>query len=588
MIKPVLYRLDKYKSNKIYNNLYIVYKATYEEADTIEKEFARLNLFPEESFLKLRDEIMYFVFRLRGINHNAFAQYAYAKSQDTMLFLGIAYGMAEIDPSNPYTLEFAKKLTPNSAEDIRNRGWGMCFFGDVQENGYKYNDSEGKPWPKVRRNKLKRLSDSKRKYVTRVLDLPLLYCYYQSRGFADCTSYKDYSAIRDTDITLPCFGEAQKVFMSEQKQKLVSKYLEQLLIRAITDRIDLLGVLHKEDVGMDTESNKTILKIDDQVVERVLRQIEYRESVLQNLKVFWDKRGKEIIADYKPLLGKPTNNYISRNEFETRIKECKILIISANSVEGAVVTHRLMKSSGHSKLDAWLYDGFLFQFATIDKTPVLHIWPLDTSSFTQFGSFSAVDKALDEFTPQYVFSVGVAFGVDPKEQLLGDVLISKELVFYDSFNKVTDGRITLNTHETYRIDEKLAAQLHILDFPHQPETPGVFKWYYDSLLTGGTVLSDANERNRLVEAAASIGYKIKGGEMEASGIYYACKKIKNRNIPFLIIKGICDWGAEKNGWQKVINDSNYDSKTIKDCVQAFACNNAYDTFLLILPQLLIE
>lgn len=27
-----------------------------------------------------------------------------------MLFLGIAYGMAALDPSNPYTLEFAKKL----------------------------------------------------------------------------------------------------------------------------------------------------------------------------------------------------------------------------------------------------------------------------------------------------------------------------------------------------------------------------------------------------------------------------------------------------------------------------------------------
>lgn len=128
--------------------------------------------------------------------------------------------MAAIDPNNKYTLEFAQKLKPGNDEEIRNRGWGMCFFGDVDENGYTYKDDEGKPWNKIRENRLKRLADNTEKYVTRTLDLPLLFCFYCSREFNDCTSYKDYMTISNTNIMLPCFGENQKAFMQEQKDQL--------------------------------------------------------------------------------------------------------------------------------------------------------------------------------------------------------------------------------------------------------------------------------------------------------------------------------------------------------------------------------
>ena len=116
---------------------------------------------------------------------------------------------------------------------------------------------------------------------------------------------------------------------------------------------------------------------------------------------------------------------------------------------------------------------------------------------------------------------------------------------------------------------------------------GSFSWYYGSMLTGGTVLSDVAERERLIEAATNLGHTIVGGEMEASGIYYACQKRKDRNIPFMIIKGICDWGAVKNGWEEVIGNNypDIDGDTIKDCVQAFSCDNALNTLYYILKQL---
>lgn len=585
LVKPVLRRLNRKESASMYSNMFSVYMQSYEDGIRIKEEFERSRLVPiDMSFLKLRDELLYFVLKLPNVDYQSFVSYAYSHSTDTMIFLGIAYGMAAIDPNNKYTLEFAQKLKPGNDEEIRNRGWGMCFFGDVDENGYKYNDDEGKPWNKIRENRLKRLADNTEKYVTRTLDIPLLYCFYCSRKFNDCTSYKDYMTISNTNIMLPCFGENQKAFMQEQKDQLTSKYLETMLVSEITRNPNAVGVLQKEAVKMNPAPEKTVLEIDEQLAERLLNQIIQREIVLEKIGDFWKKDGERIVLQYKDLLDTPDHNNLSKAVLKEKLKNCKVLIISANYIEGVTVTRRLMEENHGERLDGYAIGAHWYQFATIDSVPVLHIWPSDTSSFTQYGSFSAVDSALDMFQPKYVLSVGVAFGIDPQNQAIGDVLIAKELIPYDSFNKVSDGEMKLRPIDVYRIDETFLAQVHQINRDRPPTGTDGFRWFFNAMLTGGTVLSDTNEKEKLLCAAHNNGYTIIGGEMEASGIYYACKKIKNRNIPFMTIKGICDWGAEKNSWKKVANGK-YDSDTIKDCVQAYACDHAFDAMHYIITQL---
>lgn len=148
MLKPVLVRMDQDDSIRIFENLFGVYKSTYEEKQNIELRFNELGLPKDKCFLKLRDEIIYFVLKLKMVDHTAFVEYVNDHEPETMLSLGIAYGMAAIDPNNQHTLDFAKKLIPGTPEEVRNRGWGMCFFGDVVNDGYEYKDDEGKPWKK--------------------------------------------------------------------------------------------------------------------------------------------------------------------------------------------------------------------------------------------------------------------------------------------------------------------------------------------------------------------------------------------------------------------------------------------------------
>ncbi len=587
MLKPVLAGMGHEETEKIFKNLFCVYKRSYEKKKEIENCFKKLNLPPDKSFLRLRDEIIYFVLKLKNVNHTAFVEYVNNHHPDTMLSLGIAYGMAAINPNNQYTLEFAKKLVPGTSEEIRNRGWAMCFFGDTAEDGYEYKDDENKAWKKIKENRLKRLQDDKTKYVTRTLDIPLLFCFYYSRGFIDCVSVKDYQIIRNTNISLSAFQEEQKAFLKKQKENLLFHYRNRLLTMGLNVDKNYFSRIKKEDISMKSDDGKILIEIDSELEKTIIEQLARKEAVRDNIKEFWNEHGTQIRQQFKKMLDVPARNNIDMIAFNKRIEKCDVLLISANSVEGRIVTWRLIRENNGHVLDTYVINGSLYQFAKIDTVQIVHIWPNDTSSFTLYGSFSAVDAALDCFSPKYIFAVGVAFGIDPGKQSLGDVLVAKNLVFYDAFNKVTDGMTKLRFDDTYKIDANLIAQLHPLDQKSPPENVGNFQWFFGSMLTGGTVLSDVEEKRRLLDAAQKIGHTIIGGEMEASGIHFACQRTKRKSVPFTIFKGICDWGAEKNGWDTA-NIGELDKDTVKDLVQAFACNNAYNAMRYILLQLNME
>ena len=312
--------------------------------------------------------------------------------------------------------------------------------------------------------------------------------------------------------------------------------------------------------------------------------------VTKNLQSFWEKKGEKIIEKYKDRLKAPEGNSLDEEILNERLAECKTLIITANHIEGIIVSKCLTELNRCGKmLDEIAADGHLYQFAEIDEKPVVHIWPQNTSSFTIFGSFNALTAAFKRFTPKRVFSIGVAFGSIPRgqndnrreAQELGDVIVSEQLIFYDAFNKRKNGSLTLNANEVYCPSDKLLGgwrrflntKNHLYDICKK-DGKEPFDWHLGSILTGGTVLSDANEKRRLLRAAGAIGRSnVVGGEMEGCGVYFACQGAK-REIPFIVVKGICDWGEQKNGWDFATKDG-VSCDDIKDCVQAYACENAF-------------
>lgn len=570
LFKKALNHFKESELVQIYHNLFHVYKKSYDNKTAVEDILQEYNIGTGDlEFLKLRDEILYFIMKLPGINCDDFFDFAYKNCDHTMISLGLAYGMAGIR-RHPQTLEFAKKLRPGSEEDMVNRSWAVCFFGDVSYDGYLYRDDKNCSWERAKAAKFKRMkTNSEKAYRYRILDIPLIYCFYASRKFRDCVSFRDYQIILNCDISGYEYTEEEKIFLCEQKEQLVKTYKEQLLLKEI-----------KHNPGI----KPYLIRMNKQREEQMMEQIEMKAAVEENLKTFWKSQGERILDTYRETLIDPLGKRLPSEELDARLKQCRLLILTANYVEGVTVTRCLMEHNHAERLERIIEDKHIYQFSKINDVPVVHIWPQGTSSFTLHGSFKALTSAFKRFIPEYVFAVGVAFGADPVGQDLGDVLVGDHLVFYDSSNKITDGKLQLSPDEVQLIGEDILAGCQFLKEKKAPSSYqlGNFHWHLGALLTGGTVLSDTFEKARLIRAANEIGHKIVGGEMEGSGIYFACEGAA-REIPFTVIKGICDWGIHKNGWDFVSEDKEKQDE-IKNCVQAFACENAFRTLSLIASQ----
>ena len=220
-------------AKSMYGNMFQIYKQTYELNSILASSEAReiISKYNELQLLSLRDEIIYYTLRLpdaAGICRE-FVEYALAHiNGNIMISLGLAYGLAAVMP-HPYTLEFARKMTPGSPEDLRNRSWALVFFGDVpgygEYAGYTYEDDGTSKWVNIRRMRWDRLRKNTPSYYrNRILDLPFLYCFYASRGFKDCNSLDDLTVIENCDISNYGYTAEEREFLVEQKRMLVEAY----------------------------------------------------------------------------------------------------------------------------------------------------------------------------------------------------------------------------------------------------------------------------------------------------------------------------------------------------------------------------
>ena len=102
-----------------------------------------------------------------------------------------------------------------------------------------------------------------------------------------------------------------------------------------------------------------------------------------------------------------------------------------------------------------------------------------------------------------------------------------------------------------------------------------FDWHIGAILSKGTVLSDPDEKRALLDAAKDIKEAVIGGEMEGSGIVRACKNLEG--LRWLVVKGICDWGEQKNALGEIALELGFSESNdvLKDSIQAYAAENAY-------------
>lgn len=188
--------------------------------------------------------------------------------------------------------------------------------------------------------------------------------------------------------------------------------------------------------------------------------------------------------------------------------------------------------------------GKTYYLGMFGRYPAAYIH-MDEQGVTSPAAAPLVSELVRELNPVAVVMVGIAFGADRDKQKIGDVLVSDKILPYDS------QRLLENETEYKETPKEVGFQLlnafrehrkWIYPLPNSEQS----RVYIGAILTGSRLINNYAYRTQLLNDFAAN--RPIGGEMEAQGIYSMCRL--HGVAEWIIVKGICDWGYEKNAPNK--------------------------------------
>lgn len=262
--------------------------------------------------------------------------------------------------------------------------------------------------------------------------------------------------------------------------------------------------------------------------------------------------------------GQKTYSVKDETELLKELKDCKVLIITANENEKNILHYMIAEHSRGSVITRIIFGNVAYFIFHWGAYKVVHVHQHQMGANRDLGMRKTLEEVFSIFRPNVVFSMGVAFGIDPETQNIGDVLVSHK-VFPYSENKVIDDIILPDRSQDKVIDNWLDVRF--------VNTTGFLEGVtYGSTLSGGSVLSSTDDKARICRAYSEQDFVI-GGEMEGSALFQLCSSY---DIPCAVIKGICDWGSRKNGIYSGTPDSREKEAHLKTCAQAFAMTQVFE------------
>lgn len=150
-----------------------------------------------------------------------------------------------------------------------------------------------------------------------------------------------------------------------------------------------------------------------------------------------------------------------------------------------------------------------------------------------------IEAGIQALAPQVVVMVGIAFGLHPETQRIGDILVSQQIEDYEQ-QKIGTG--SNGEREFYARGDRVGASERLLSHfragRHNWQSPREI--HFGLILSGSKLVSHKGFRDELL----SVAPQAIGGEMEGISLYETCK---HTHVEWILVKAICDWGdADKN------------------------------------------
>ena len=216
---------------------------------------------------------------------------------------------------------------------------------------------------------------------------------------------------------------------------------------------------------------------------------------------------------------------------QTFVNQIDVLLVTATDIESNEILENMLPIEGATNLIVTSVGHHTYYIGTLG----LYNIALVQSGMGAVGRTSSLltsIRAIEVWMPKMIIMVGIAFGIDSKNQQIGDVIIASHIIPYEiqRIGKEKVFRSELPASNTLLLNRVK----QIRNWKFSVSKSSLAKLYVGPILSGEKLIDDKKFRDDLL----SYFPNAIGGEMEATGIYVAAEEKK---IPWIVIKGICDF-----------------------------------------------
>lgn len=215
---------------------------------------------------------------------------------------------------------------------------------------------------------------------------------------------------------------------------------------------------------------------------------------------------------------------------DTQTYQADVLLITVTEIETMAVRRLFSNVQKHFIGDKTYYD-----LGEVSGTKVFLVQS-EMGVGGQGGAMRTIEKGIAVLSPSAVIMVGIAFGIEPSKQRIGDILVSQQILDYElqRVGSGVNGEFMLTSR-----GDKAAASPRLLNRFRD----GAMEWTeaneqakvkFGLILSGAKLVDNQDFREQL----QTFGPEAIGGEMEGAGLYAAAQGNK---VDWILIKAICDW-----------------------------------------------
>lgn len=161
----------------------------------------------------------------------------------------------------------------------------------------------------------------------------------------------------------------------------------------------------------------------------------------------------------------------------------------------------------------------------------------------RLGSAAKAIRYREMTGAQAIVQLGMAFGIDPARQNLGDVLVSSSLIHYDDRRIVEDPDNTsgyLVDYSEAREEQARPELVRLLE--EEQQRTDAFGVHVGRMLTGAARIHSATFRDEVIRGVGVGAEAIMGGEMEGAGLFGA--SLADDDPIWCVVKGISDFADQ--------------------------------------------